>query len=102
MVLTDDEITAMGAKALAAVKSLGILHNAGAVLGTALILIIIWTSLVNGHKWAFWTILGAGIWGNAMWFLSVRYIDNQTLGVNGIFAAIFLLGISLASIGVFK
>jgi hypothetical protein len=102
MVFTDREIAGLDAKVLATTKSLAILHNAGAVLGTALTLIIIWTSRVHGHKWAFWTLLYAGIWGHAMWFPSARSIGNQTMAVNLAFTVVFLVGIGLAGRGIFK
>jgi len=102
MVLTDKEISALDTKVIMAAKSLAILHNSGAVLGTLMSLIIIWTSLSNGYKWAFWTLLFAGIWAHSMWFLSDRYIGNQTLIVNVVFIVLFLIGISMAAFGIFK
>jgi hypothetical protein len=102
MVFTDDEIAALDTKVLATTKSLAILHNAGAVLGTALTLVIVWTSLVHGQRWAFWTLLCAGVWGHTMWFLSARCIGNQTMAVNLAFTVVFLIGIALAGRGIFK
>ena len=102
MVFTDNEMAGLDAKVLAATRSLAILHNAGAVLGTALTLVIVWTSLVHGQRWAFWTLLCAGIWGHVMWFLSARCIGNQTQAVNLAFAVVFLVGIGLAGRGIFK
>ncbi|MBC8472154.1 MAG: hypothetical protein H8D56_22060 [Planctomycetes bacterium] len=102
MVFTDNEISALDAKVVETTKSLAILHNSGAVLVTLLFLIIIWTSLVSGHKWAFWTLLFAGVWGHVFWFISDRFIGNETLIVNIVFAAIFSAGISLAGYGIFK
>jgi hypothetical protein len=102
MVFTENEISSLDTKVIDTTKSLAILHNSGAVIVTLFCLIIIWTSLVNGHKWAFWTLLFAGIWGHVFWFISDRFTGNETLIVNIIFAAIFLAGISLAGYGMFK
>ena len=101
MVLTDKQISNLDKKVMSATKSLAILHNSGAVLGTIIILIIIWTSLINGHKWAYWTLLFAGIWGHSTWFVSDRFIGNETLIVNIVFTLIFITGISLAGFGIF-
>ena len=102
MVFTDQEIATLNAKVIATTKSLAIMHNSEAILGTFIFLIIIWTSLVNGHKWAFWTLLFAGIWGHVFWFISDSYIGYESLIVNIVFAAIFLIGISLAGYVTFK
>ena len=102
MVFTDKEIAALDAKVIATTKSLAILHNGGAILGTALVLIIVWSGLIHGHKWAFWCLLCAGLWGHAMWLLGARFIGNKTMAVNMAFAAIFLIGIALAGWGLFK
>ena len=83
-------------------EMLGILHNSEAVLITLFCLIIILTSLFNGYKWAFWTLLFAGIWAHTFWFISDRFISNETFIVNIVFAAIFLVGISLAGYGINK
>lgn len=102
MVFTDKEIAALDTKVIAATKSLAILHNGGAVLGTVFVLVIVWTSLINGHKWAFWTLLCAGLWGHAVWFLSARLIGNQTMAINMVFAVVFLIGIGLVGWGLYR
>ena len=96
MVFTNDEIAVLDNKVISTTKSLVILHNSGAVLGTALFLIIIWTSLVYGYQWAFWTLLFAGLWSHAFWLLSDCFIGKRTLVANLVFFAIFVLGITLA------
>jgi hypothetical protein len=102
MVFTNEEISALDAKVIATTKSLAIMHNSGAVLITVASLVIIWTSLYKGYKWAFWILLFAGIWGHSFWFLSASYIGNQTSIVNIVFAVLFLVGISLAGYGMFR
>jgi hypothetical protein len=102
MIFSEHEIAIMNTKFLATTKSLGILHNSGAVLTTLLSLIIIWTSLINGEIWAFWTLLLAGTWGHLFWYLSDSYIGYRTFVVNITFAMIFVIGISLVGYGFFK
>ena len=102
MVFTDKEISALNEKVIATTKSLAILHNSGAVLGTLFFIIIIWTSLINGYRWAFWTLLFAGIWGHIFWFISDNSIGNETFIVNIVFAAVFIIGMILVGYGMFK
>jgi hypothetical protein len=64
MVFTDDEIFTLDSKVIVTTKSLAILHNSGAVICTFLTLIIIWTSLINGYKWAFCVLLVTGFFGH--------------------------------------
>lgn len=73
----------------------------GAAIGTFLFLVIIWTGLIHGHKWAFWVLLAAGIFGHTLWFVGDRFIGNQILIVNCVLTALFLIGICLAGYGIF-
>jgi hypothetical protein len=102
MVFTDKEISALDTKVIATTKSLAVLNNSGAVLTTVFSLVIIWTSLNNGSKWAFWMLSFAGIWGHSLWFLGESYIGHETLAVNIVFTVIFLVGICLAGYAIFK
>jgi hypothetical protein len=102
MVFTDKEIAALDTKVIATTKSLAVMNNSGAVLTTVFSLVIIWTSLNSGSKWALWMLLFAGIWGHSLWFLSDSYIGHETLVVNIVFAVMFLVGISLAGYALFK
>lgn len=102
MVLSEDEIASLDTKVLAATKSLAILHNSGATICTCLTLVLIWTSMINGHRWAFWVILATGIFGHVMWFLSDRLLGGVTSIVNFVFSAVFIIGIILSAIGIFK
>ena len=102
MAFTDEELSTLDAKYIATTKALAIMHNSGAILGTFLFLVIIWTSLISGYKWAFWVLLLAGIFGHTFWFIGDRFIANETLKVNIVLTALFLVGISLAGYGIFK
>ena len=102
LVFTDKEISALDTKVIATTKSLAVLNNSGAVLTTVFVLVIIWTSLNNGARWAFWTLLFAGIWGHSLWFVADSYIGHETLVVNIVLSAIFLVGISLSGYGIFR
>lgn len=101
MTFSDEELAALDAKYVATTKALAIMHNSGAVIGTFLSLVIIWTGLIHGHKWAFWTLLLVGIFGHTFWFVVDSIIGNQTLIVNSVFTVLFLVGISLAGYAIF-
>jgi hypothetical protein len=84
MVFNDAEISTFDGKILGVTKSLAIMHNTGATVFGALVLVITWFGLINGYKWAFWTILIAGIMAHAMWFLSDASIGSKTTAVNAL------------------
>ena len=102
MTFTNEELQALDAKYVATTKALAIIHNTGAVCATFLSLVIIWTDLIHGYKWAFWVLLLVGIFGHTFWFVGDSVIGNQTLKVNSILTAMFLVGICLAGYGLFK
>ncbi len=101
MTFTNEQLSTLDEKYIATTKALAIMHNTGATIGTFFFLVIIWTSLIQGNKWAFWVLLIAGIFGHIFWFVGDRYIGNQTLIVNSILTALFLIGIGLAGYGIF-
>ena len=102
MTLTDEEINAIQPKALTTTKALAIMHNSGATLSTFLSIVVVWTGLVHGYKWAFLVLLIAGIFGHTFWFIGDSFIGNKTLIVNVILSALFLTGISLVGYSIFR
>ncbi len=101
MTFTDEQLQTLDEKYVITTKALAIMHNTGATISTFFFLVIIWTSLIKGYKWAFWILLIAGIFGHIFWFVGDRYIGNQTLIVNSILTALFIVGISLAGYGIY-
>jgi hypothetical protein len=101
MTFTNEELLTLDEKYITTTKALAIMHNAGATIGTFFFLVIIWACLIKGHKWAFWILLIAGIFGHIFWFIGDRYIGNQTFIVNSILTALFLVGIGLAGYGIY-
>ncbi len=48
---SNEELLALDTKYVTTTKALAIMHNSGAVVGTFLFLVIIWTGLIQGYKW---------------------------------------------------
>ena len=101
MAFTNEELLTLDAKYVTTTKALAIMHNSGAIICTFLCLVIIWTSLIHGQKWAFWVLLLVGIFGHTFWFIGDSFIGNETLIVNCVLTALFLVGIGLAGYGIF-
>lgn len=102
MTLTDEQINTIDPQALTTTKALAIMHNSGAILCTFLVLVLVWTGLSHGYKWAFAVLLIAGIFGHAFWFIGDSYIGNKTIIINAILSALFLAGIGIAGYGIFR
>ena len=102
MTFTRDELSALDSKYVATTKALAIMHNSGATISTFLFLVVVWTGLIHGYKWAFFVLLIVGIFGHIFWFVGDSFIGNKTLIVNSIFTAVFLTGIVLAGYSIFK
>ena len=78
------------------------MHNSGAMLFGAFVLIITWFGLSDGQKWSFWTLLIAGVIVQGMGFLSDSILGNRTIVVNAVLTALFLAGIALSGYGLLK
>lgn len=102
MTLTDDEISGVDSKVLTTTKSLAIMHNSGATILSILTIGIIWTSLINNQKWTFWLILLVGLFAYLTWFYADNIIGNKTLIVNLVFTIVFLAGIILSGISIYR
>lgn len=101
MVFTDQEIGAYDQKMLIATKSLAIMHNSGATIFGALMLVLTWFGINQSHRWAFWTLLAVGAFAHAMWFLADSFVGNKTLVVNVILTSAFAVGAILCGYGLY-
>jgi hypothetical protein len=102
MTLTDNEISGIDSKILATIKSLAVLHNSEATTLSIITITIVWISLLNNQKWAFWLILFIGLFSSLIWFYTDHIIGNKTLIVNLVFTTIFLVGIILSGISIYR
>lgn len=102
IVFSDDEIASLDKKIFPITKSLAIMHNTGATIFGAFVLVIIWFGLFNGNKWAFFTLLFAGVFSQGMWLFADSIVGNKTIIVNVIFSCLFLAGILFSGYGLYK
>jgi hypothetical protein len=59
-------------------------------------------NLINGEKWSFVLLLGVIGFIEAMAFLASSYIGNGRWQVNVVQSVLYLIGISLAGISIYK
>lgn len=102
MVFTDPEIGAYDQKILTVTKSLAIMHNTGATLFGAFVLVMTWCGVNPGHRWSFWTLLVAGAFAHGMWFLADSFIGNRTLVVNLVLTSAFVVGAVVCGYGLYR
>jgi hypothetical protein len=102
MVFDKSEVASMDAKAIAAMNCLTIMYNSCAVAFSILALLIIWTSLINGRKRAFWALLITIGFLEVLAFIASAGVGNARWQVNVILSALYLAGIGLSGYSTFK
>ncbi|MBI4558799.1 MAG: hypothetical protein HY706_14550 [Candidatus Hydrogenedentes bacterium] len=101
IVFEEPEIPALEPKVVAATNALAILFNACAAAFSLLVLVVVWSALVKGEKWAFWALLLSIGLVQAFGFVADSAIGNKTVYVNLVLTALFLAGIGLAGWAMF-
>jgi len=99
---SEAEIASLSAKTIAALNCFTILNNACALVISVLTWPLIRKNLVAGQKWAFWLLLGAIGFIEAMAFLASSHIGNARWPVNVVQSALYLVGIGLSGFSIFK
>jgi len=102
VVFDEKEIAELTPKTVAAIKDLAILMNATALAISILVLFVVWTGLINKEVWAFWALLISVGLLQVMQFVGDTYIGNKTLPASIIMTILFLAGIILSEIGLFR
>lgn len=97
--LQKPEIDRLDANTLATFKSLAIYFNAAVVASCLMGLFVIWMSLTHGQRWAFWALLVTMAIGQLSAFVADSFIGHQTVAVNVVFTALYLLGMILCWFG---
>ncbi len=92
-------IVRLDKQVLTTFKSLAVYFNSAVVTFCLLSIFVIWMGLVQGQRWAFWALLITMGIGQILGFVADSFIGNKTLGVNIIFAVVYLLGIGLSWYG---
>ena len=96
------EIAGLSARTIAALNSFTILYNSCSLMVSVLTWPLIRKNLVAGQKWAFWLLLGAIGFIEAMAFLASSHIGNGRWQVNVVQSALYLVGIGLSGFSIFK
>ncbi len=99
---TEAEIAALSTKAMAALNSFTILYNSCSLMISVLTWPLIRKNLAAGEKWAFWLLVGVIAFIEVMAFLASSYIGNGRWQVNVVQTVLYLTGISLSGISIFK
>lgn len=102
MVVPDGEIASLDARALAVVNAQAALANPLIVALCLLVLAIIWTSLVDGARWAFWALVAGLVPLQIFGFISDDYLGHHNLTANVVSSLVLLCGLALARIGTLR
>ncbi len=102
IVFEESEIAELDVKVVSSIKSLAILFNSCAASLSLLTILVIWTSLINGQRWAFWALLITIGLVQIMGFIADSAIANKTLGASMGLTVIYLVGIAMAGYGLVK
>lgn len=96
VVFTNAELAALSVKSTSTIKDLAILFNSAVIGFTGLVLIVTWTSLVGGQRWAFWALLGTIAFVQTMTFVGDAFIGNKTLLASVVTSILAITGIVLS------
>lgn len=101
-VTSANEIASLDTRLFPVTKALAIMHNTGAAMFGFFVLVAVWFGLFNGHRWAFFTLLLAGVFVQGMWFFADSLVGNKTIIVNIVFSCLLFAGLLFAGFGIFK
>ncbi len=102
MVFEKSEISRLDARVISTVNSLAILYNSCAAALSVLALFVIWSSLIDGQRWAFWALLITIGFVQILAFIAWAAIGNRRWQVNSVLSALYIAGIGLAGYSIFK
>jgi hypothetical protein len=102
LVFEKSEIAILDAKVIASLNTLTILYNSCSMVVSVLVWLLIRKSLIAGQKWAFWVLLFVLGFVEVMAFIASAPIGNARWQVNVVQSVLYLTGISLSGISIFK
>lgn len=102
MVFEKSEIASLDVKVISALNCLTILYNSCDVALSVFALLIIWSGLVNGKRWAFWALLITIGFVEILAFVASAGVGNVRWQVNVVQSGLFVVGISLSGYSLFK
>ena len=101
MVFEESEIARLGARVISALNCLTILYNSCDVALSVFALLIIWSGLINGKRWAFWALLITIGFVEILAFVASAGVGNVRWQVNVVQSVLFVVGISLSGYSLF-
>jgi hypothetical protein len=101
MVFERSEIAALDPRVIASLNTLTILYNSCSMVVSVWVWIIIRQNLVNGQKWAFWTLLFTIGFVEVMAFIASAQVGHARWQVNVILSVLYILGIGLSGFALF-
>jgi hypothetical protein len=102
IVFKQSEIASLDPRVIAALNTLTILYNSCAVALSVLALFIIWSSLINGQRRAFWALLITIGFVELLAFVASAGVGNARWQVNVVLSVLYVLGIGLAGYSIFR
>lgn len=102
MVFERSEISGLDARAISSINALAILYNSCAAALSVLALFVIWSSLINGQRWAFWALLIVIGFVEMLAFIASAPIGNARWQVNVVLSVLYFVGIGLTGYSIFK
>ena len=102
LVFEKSEIVSLDAKVIASLNTLTILYNSCSLVISVLTWPLIRKNLVAGQKSAFWTLVFVIGFVEVMAFLASSYIGHGRWQVNVVQSVLYLAGICLSGISIFK
>ena len=96
------EIASLSGKVIAALNCFTILYNSCSLMISVLTWPLIRKNLVAREKSAFWLLVGVIGFVEAMAFIASSYIGNGRWQVNVVQSVLYLTGIGLSGISIFK
>ena len=102
MVFEKSEISSLDARVISAINSVCILYNSWVVALSLLALFVIWSSMINAQRWAFWALLMTIGFVQILGFIADAGIGNKTVPVSIAMSALYVVGIGLADNSIFK
>ena len=103
MMVSESEIQQLDPKWLTCINGLAVFCNAWDAAFCLLVLFVVWTSLVNKARWAFWGLLISLVFLQTFAFVAYSSFETMNLRANiagvNLFANIFSTALLLAGLG---
>ena len=99
LVLTDSEIAQLDPRAIDVVNAQASLANPSIVALCTLTLVVVWTCLVRGARWAWLALVGTLLPLQALGFISDAFLGHRNIGANILSSGLLLGALVLSGVG---